>query len=1558
MRYNPPSKQQIIEELAKALHSGRLTVFAGSGLTMTWGRPSWRNAALELLGQLTIHLEKQQTKISDSEKKGIEYNSTKLLESLDARRREDQQLQDAFYLRQLDSKKISSTETTEKTVEMSNNEAQLEKISGEIKRAQKRTPYTGIPTLSESQRRLELLEELEKEIRSIKKLQSNTALSIDDFQSCFSEAEDTCKNLDDIAGSRHFSKKLHKILKSVFGVRNTGSRDPYYLHILYHNMGARRFLTLNFDMEIERFLTSVYHSEADERELRSDIAFRKRLKSRLKSRRGSPTGGSFETIDNACHDPKAHALLLAAAIDRWHHDSFVAHLHGRIDSPASLVLADAGYRTRYHLSGDDLIDARQAQSLALTSAPLLFVGTALDEKEVLDPLRKLAAAMETRAYARTLIALLPSACLIAMSDKSGVHKTPLSQDRLDIAHARDTMHAQLLKEQHGVSTVFYGQFSAGEAKNIQGKNLFELALRKKLVEIADQANSAAKAQSTVITEHREAPLIFPILPGKGKERYLDHCFVRHKLSALHATGKKSDCESDPPDNDTPGDLQPSWYKRRLVQEAVKRANDAGLLKRGEAVYLVAGDPGAGAGRLYHTMHELAAEPTQFTRFFFASTAFSMEYASVMESLIQFLTRHLRSSADIAKDDRKALTGKRLKRYDFIHRLRFCLKLVAKVNQGPKFVIVLAGLERLMDNRGHFISADYRIALSSLMHSCHSCGNVRLAIICDIHEARIQTLAKMSYVAGNKPTSIKEQDTTVESVSRYVEQCRVEHYSEAQYLGQLIQASSKRPFKQKGKNKPWKLDAQYKQKTEQYEQYEEYKKSEKHLKIEEGKEGKGRETYLAKFEPPKKLIKAGIHRYQTVREMPAIESARLRCLMISPLVVDPRQWHYHSIYRVQYKEAWENATFCDLQGRWFEAESQLLQLFLTHGEVISSALIDMIYSQWLRLFQDEPGQARPWKTHEHSGVIELYLENFERLIANARQASSERCESLVFDFLIEQTPLAINAPALRTRMVFRLLALCAMPVSSESLLAYVIRYGGPAESSEGDVQGNDIGNMLKDMAHLSLIYQLEDTPPDDNDKRIRYAVGNGLRRHILSRLSGHTLNSGESNFFQSNLYNIFPRNLPNFDGQIVGDLLLQIEWYCRLSEEILKKETSYNKRAYCTGSAHLRTAFGVLRNTCSMAIVSRAYDQQPAWRENLGTSGVLDRFVSICERLINLTKKLQKMLEPANSLPAEYHPLHPDELVWLYSELGCAHIAKGNLYQAGQQLANVTRCGKLRPQSYSTILRNQLNQIRLMIERGKLDEARAALPAMHSLEAKIYAKNREIYGKRYRSDESNALCALEGWLAHLQADYDNAVAIYRKSMKHMAARGRHRFCAFLSRNLAEIHLERNDKKAALRAIRNGYRFAERGRDEEVHNHLRIVHALCYIRLGSKSQLNRANQMLELVEIYADRLGSERILSLVRLTLARQRIEQGNFAEAADFAGKSLALSSLGGLQLLKIRGLLALGESHLRKGATVSGRLLVTRAREMASRAGYFALYQSCDRLLSTHLGEESGSELS
>ncbi len=170
-------------------------------------------------------------------------------------------------------------------------------------------------------------------------------------------------------------------------------RDP--LAILHGRVGVRRFITTNYDKEIETFLASPTFNEIDPE--------------------GVPDHEPAETDLEAtllewkshifAHDNPGH--LVSFAVDNRSNSASVMHLHGRADDHKSMVVTETDYQQRY-LKDDsrrEIVD--NAIRLAFSANPILFVGSNMGEDDIMRPLRQFVSS-PLRARDRQLIALIPA----------------------------------------------------------------------------------------------------------------------------------------------------------------------------------------------------------------------------------------------------------------------------------------------------------------------------------------------------------------------------------------------------------------------------------------------------------------------------------------------------------------------------------------------------------------------------------------------------------------------------------------------------------------------------------------------------------------------------------------------------------------------------------------------------------------------------------------------------------------------------------------------------------------------------------------------------------------------------------------------------------------------------------------------------------------------------------------------------------------------------------------------------------------------------------------------
>ncbi|MEP6064319.1 MAG: SIR2 family protein, partial [Paracoccaceae bacterium] len=188
-------------------------------------------------------------------------------------------------------------------------------------------------------------------------------------------------------------------------------------------LGIRRYITTNYDFEIERFFTDAGFNNfgngplalktAEDHDFRSD-----HLGAVLR--------------DQTFHRDQA-AELIAFSMGRTSQNASVFHLHGRATKEDSLVISERDYLELYLAEDENRESVDEAINLAFSSAPMLFIGLGMTEADMLRPLRQFISNRD-RTVGYSALTLLPA-------EKS---------------YAERVKTASSLYLRYGVHTIFYG----------------------------------------------------------------------------------------------------------------------------------------------------------------------------------------------------------------------------------------------------------------------------------------------------------------------------------------------------------------------------------------------------------------------------------------------------------------------------------------------------------------------------------------------------------------------------------------------------------------------------------------------------------------------------------------------------------------------------------------------------------------------------------------------------------------------------------------------------------------------------------------------------------------------------------------------------------------------------------------------------------------------------------------------------------------------------------------------------------------------------------------------
>lgn len=201
--------------------------------------------------------------------------------------------------------------------------------------------------------------------------------------------------------------------------------NPY--HELF-KLDIRRFVTTNYDIELERNLIRERHLHSDDPVLRNLGAKNRRGHLRL-----------LRSFSQTTRDYEQLALFALAEIRG--NENAVFHCHGRYDDPGSLIASETDYQSWYFSEKEPSRRIfRQTIELLIESNPLLFVGYSLQDEELLRPLRHLNALDPKRKHSRPLFALIAES-------------------------AEDECHDEVLYERYGVHVIPYRPQRRGHGKS-------------------------------------------------------------------------------------------------------------------------------------------------------------------------------------------------------------------------------------------------------------------------------------------------------------------------------------------------------------------------------------------------------------------------------------------------------------------------------------------------------------------------------------------------------------------------------------------------------------------------------------------------------------------------------------------------------------------------------------------------------------------------------------------------------------------------------------------------------------------------------------------------------------------------------------------------------------------------------------------------------------------------------------------------------------------------------------------------------------------------------------
>ncbi len=270
---------------------------------------------------------------------------------------------------------------------------------------------------------------------------------------------------------------------------------------LRRRLGVRRYLTLNYDLELELMLfeearaTPLDAYKDFEDFLLQDELAKNRPLSYEPGRAVTLQSPSGRVVRSSSSRRKTLADLFSFGAFPTNYDASVHHLHGRVDDPDNMIITPKDYQRIYYGASDQKKSFDEARHAVFTGSDILVLGLGTKEHDVLKPLRDFLEIEADRRDAHGKV------YYITATEFSG------EQNSLAAAHktaCRDAMaKTQHLYKDYGMHTLFIDQsFDTQRTRTWSSDNATLFAAR---AEIANYLHLVGKGDEVALWWKGEGP---------------------------------------------------------------------------------------------------------------------------------------------------------------------------------------------------------------------------------------------------------------------------------------------------------------------------------------------------------------------------------------------------------------------------------------------------------------------------------------------------------------------------------------------------------------------------------------------------------------------------------------------------------------------------------------------------------------------------------------------------------------------------------------------------------------------------------------------------------------------------------------------------------------------------------------------------------------------------------------------------------------------------------------------------------------------------------------------
>ncbi|HEU0015981.1 MAG TPA: SIR2 family protein [Longimicrobium sp.] len=350
----------------------------------------------------------------------------------------------------------------------------------------------------------------------------------------------------------------------------------------------------------------------------------------------------------------------------------------------------------------------------------------------------------------------------------------------------------------------------------------------------------------------------------------------------------------------------------------------------------------------------------------------------------------------------------------------------------------------------------------------------------------------------------------------------------------------------------------------------------------------------------------------------------------------------------------------------------------------------------------------------------------------------------------------------------------------------------------------------------------------------------------------------------------------------------------------------------------RAAFGLMRSRMESNTVPRWTNYQ--------------EYVKLGVRLLYIAKELSapdlwtyRERTYAAGRQSKDGILFPDELAWLYNDIGLALCSEGYMadaYALWEQGYEIDRVTDSEEEGGQYIVQSRLHMSHLFMELGRLRRASQYLATTERANA--------VYGD---PDFHARIVGYRGLLAHLAGNLDEADELYAAAIGKLAREGRRNLRAesIFQRHWADLKLARRDRDGAEACLETAFSRAREGDFPDLEAYARKARGHF---LRDRDRLGMAQAEYGAALQAAHRLGIKRLQADVLSELSRLALAVGDWETARTRAVQSLMIANELSLGLRRTHGLVVLGLAEAAGGNTGLAASSLQHAYALAERQGY------------------------